>query len=108
MLKSAAASALAEAEGVAKAALKAKDAAEQSAANLKSEAKAAAAVAAAAKEDGSGDHNCVVCWSDVKCIMIEPCRHVPFCEACFKSSSFRCVECPICRGPIFEFVKLFL
>lgn len=46
---------------------------------------------------------CVSCMDKPKCMLINTCKHVPFCGDCDKNFALRCaedskkMECPICR-----------
>ena len=46
-----------------------------------------------AKEQADDEKLCVVCLSEPKSIMLEPCRHVCLCPACEPSID----KCPMCR-----------
>ena len=73
-------------------------------------AKAAAAAAEQARNDTDEQRMCVVCWVEPKCIMLDPCKHVCLCTACFDSvkTSMSRPECPMCREPINKGEKLYL
>ncbi|CAE8722632.1 unnamed protein product [Polarella glacialis] len=48
---------------------------------------------------------CLVCMSEPKCIMVQPCNHVSFCATC---ASPQHTHCPICRAPVEGLIKIFL
>jgi len=49
---------------------------------------------------------CCVCMEKEKCMIVMPCRHMPYCEECSKKRNSS--VCPLCKGPIVELHKIFL
>merc|ERR1740129_1089313 len=57
------------------------------------------AASEAAPERGEGAEDamqCVICLTERKCVMVEPCAHLCLCRSCAGAGSLR--ECPLCRG----------
>jgi pyruvate/2-oxoglutarate dehydrogenase complex dihydrolipoamide acyltransferase (E2) component len=62
------------------------------------------------KGTNTDDENllCVVCWTEHKTILLEPCRHLCLCEACYEQVKMReKKECPMCRGTFTRGGKVF-
>lgn len=47
---------------------------------------------------------CTLCWERSKCVAFRPCGHVCSCETCSRKVS----QCPLCRAPIQQRVRVFL
>ena len=59
----------------------------------------------------AAEHLCVLCYDATVCIMLEPCHHVCFCEACEEGIRRRGVKpllCPICRVQYSRTQKIYL
>jgi len=67
---------------------------------------AAEALHSANAGDAGGELLCSICWNQPKCMMLEPCKHVPICEACYECLKTK--ECPLCRSKYTTATKLFL
>uniref|UniRef100_A0A7S4VU36 RING-type domain-containing protein n=1 Tax=Alexandrium monilatum TaxID=311494 RepID=A0A7S4VU36_9DINO len=48
---------------------------------------------------------CVICFSERKNVVVQPCNHCAMCESCFARCSSRC---PQCRAPIKGHLKIFI
>eukprot|EP01017_Pseudomicrothorax_dubius_P051357 TRINITY_DN9875_c0_g1_i1.p1 TRINITY_DN9875_c0_g1~~TRINITY_DN9875_c0_g1_i1.p1 ORF type:complete len:256 (+),score=-10.83 TRINITY_DN9875_c0_g1_i1:281-1048(+) len=48
---------------------------------------------------------CIVCVENPKVMMTEPCHHVSMCEPC--SRQYKNNTCPVCRGLLLRWTKLF-
>ena len=51
-------------------------------------------------DDTSDGSECLVCMSEVKAVLLLPCRHLCVCVECF--DSFQQQKCPVCRAPLEE------
>ncbi|UJR35761.1 hypothetical protein I4U23_028509 [Adineta vaga] len=48
------------------------------------------------------DHNentCVICLTDIRNVLLLPCRHLCLCGSCAENLKFQSANCPICRIP---------
>jgi ankyrin repeat protein len=43
---------------------------------------------------------CVICMNAPTVIALLPCKHRPYCEACFMDPRSSTLDCPICNGPL--------
>ena len=50
---------------------------------------------------------CKICYSRPPNYALQPCYHANFCQHCAQRSLNRS-KCPICRGPVEAFVKIFI
>ena len=42
---------------------------------------------------------CVICLSDIRNVLLLPCRHFCLCHSCAENLKFQSSNCPICRIP---------
>ena len=42
---------------------------------------------------------CVICLTDIRNVLLLPCRHICLCGPCAESLKFQSANCPICRIP---------
>ncbi len=47
------------------------------------------------------DAECIICLTDIRSIILLPCKHICICVACKKSIS----KCPICRARIGSYLR---
>lgn len=47
---------------------------------------------------------CVICYTDAPDCIIMPCKHMCLCLECCKTMRSKAEKCPICRGPIEEYI----
>ena len=48
------------------------------------------------------DHSestCVICLTDIRNVLLLPCRHLCLCGSCAENLKFQSANCPICRVP---------
>lgn len=54
------------------------------------------------KKSSRRDHQqsiCVICLSDLRRVLLLPCRHFCLCHSCAENLKFQSANCPICRIP---------
>ena len=47
----------------------------------------------------ANEDTCVICLSDIRNVLLLPCRHLCLCGSCAESLKFQSANCPICRVP---------
>ena len=63
-----------------------------------------------ADDDEDEDRLCVICWDAPKDTLIQPCNHLCLCHSCATKVDHRGVrisQCPMCRGNVFDTIKVF-
>ena len=65
----------------------------------------ATAPAAALDDLDPDDHLCIVCMEGEKTHILYPCCHHCLCEACAQKKQW--TECPVCRGPVQQVLRIF-
>lgn len=58
------------------------------------------------------DHACVVCLVNVKCVLVDCCKGVPYCIGCArdicKNKSIGNVTCPLCRKLVRKVIRIYI
>lgn len=60
------------------------------------------------REPSSDSMRCVICMERERSVMMEPCSHVCMCNQCAETSRSSMSTCPICRGPVQNFRRIFM
>lgn len=47
----------------------------------------------------SNENPCVICLTDIRNVLLLPCRHLCLCGSCAENLKFQSANCPICRIP---------
>eukprot|EP00750_Incisomonas_marina_P002704 INCI12569.1.p1 GENE.INCI12569.1~~INCI12569.1.p1 ORF type:complete len:715 (+),score=125.65 INCI12569.1:389-2533(+) len=61
-------------------------------------------------DEDDDDRMCVVCWESPKDTLIQPCNHMCLCYKCatqLDDRGVRISQCPMCRGQVFDIIKVF-
>ncbi|CAF1163673.1 unnamed protein product [Adineta steineri] len=45
------------------------------------------------------ESTCVICLTDIRNVLLLPCRHICLCSSCAENLKFQSTNCPICRIP---------
>jgi hypothetical protein len=45
------------------------------------------------------ESTCVICLTDIRNVLLLPCRHLCLCGTCAENLKFQSANCPICRIP---------
>jgi len=45
------------------------------------------------------ESTCVICLTDIRNVLLLPCRHLCLCGLCAENLKFQSTNCPICRVP---------
>jgi hypothetical protein len=45
------------------------------------------------------ESTCVICLTDIRNVLLLPCRHLCLCGSCAENLKFQSTNCPICRVP---------
>ena len=45
------------------------------------------------------ESTCVICLTDIRNVLLLPCRHLCLCGTCAENLKFQSANCPICRVP---------
>jgi E3 ubiquitin-protein ligase MGRN1 len=45
------------------------------------------------------ESTCVICLTDIRNVLLLPCRHLCICGSCAENLKFQSANCPICRIP---------
>ncbi|CAF3891382.1 unnamed protein product [Rotaria magnacalcarata] len=45
------------------------------------------------------ESTCVICLTDIRSVLLLPCRHLCLCKSCAENLKFQSANCPICRIP---------
>ena len=45
------------------------------------------------------ESTCVICLTDIRNVLLLPCRHLCLCGSCAENLKFQSASCPICRIP---------
>ena len=45
------------------------------------------------------ESTCVICLTDIRNVLLLPCRHICLCGSCAENLKFQSANCPICRIP---------
>ena len=45
------------------------------------------------------ESTCVICLTDIRNVLLLPCRHLCLCGSCAENLKFQSANCPICRVP---------
>lgn len=45
------------------------------------------------------ESTCVICLTDIRNVLLLPCRHLCLCRSCAENLKFQSANCPICRIP---------
>ncbi len=45
------------------------------------------------------ESTCVICLTDIRNVLLLPCRHLCLCGSCAENLKFQSANCPICRIP---------
>ncbi len=49
--------------------------------------------------NNTNESTCVICLTDIRNVLLLPCRHLCLCESCAENLKFQSANCPICRVP---------
>ncbi|CAF1422002.1 unnamed protein product [Adineta steineri] len=49
--------------------------------------------------NNTGENTCVICLTDIRNVLLLPCRHLCLCGSCAENLKFQSANCPICRIP---------
>ena len=49
--------------------------------------------------NNSSESTCVICLTDIRNVLLLPCRHLCLCGSCAENLKFQSANCPICRVP---------
>jgi hypothetical protein len=49
--------------------------------------------------NNSSENTCVICLTDMRNVLLLPCRHLCLCGSCAENLKFQSANCPICRVP---------
>lgn len=47
----------------------------------------------------NNENTCVICLTDIRNVLLLPCRHLCLCGSCAENLKFQSANCPICRIP---------
>lgn len=47
----------------------------------------------------NSENTCVICLTDIRNVLLLPCRHLCLCGSCAENLKFQSANCPICRVP---------
>jgi hypothetical protein len=50
---------------------------------------------------------CIICFGNLSCIMMRPCRHAGFCKECAESMLKKKNRCPMCRQKVSQYVQYY-
>jgi hypothetical protein len=54
----------------------------------------------------TNESTCVICLSDIRNVLLLPCRHLCLCSSCAENLKFQSANCPICRVPFRALLQL--
>jgi hypothetical protein len=49
--------------------------------------------------NNNNESTCVICLTDIRNVLLLPCRHLCLCGSCAENLKFQSANCPICRVP---------
>ncbi len=49
--------------------------------------------------NNTNESTCVICLTDIRNVLLLPCRHLCICSSCAENLKFQSANCPICRIP---------
>ncbi len=49
--------------------------------------------------NNTNESTCVICLTDIRNVVLLPCRHLCLCGSCAENLKFQSANCPICRVP---------
>jgi len=49
--------------------------------------------------NSNNETTCVICLTDIRNVLLLPCRHLCLCGSCAENLKFQSANCPICRVP---------
>jgi len=49
--------------------------------------------------NNSSESTCVICLTDIRNVLLLPCRHLCLCGTCAENLKYQSANCPICRIP---------